>query len=214
METSALRLYVSWVLVLSAVVALAGLVFLIQRGKMSRLNRDLRRLASEDALTGLPNRRTAYRQAELLTNLAARSGRALSIAVLDIDHFKSVNDNFGHPAGDGVLRTVAGKLKAELRGCDVAARMGGEEFILILPDSDEAAAHAACERIRLAIAETVTQSESHAIRVTVSVGIATSRGQACGFETLYQRADKALYDAKAEGRDRVVAFARPLLATG
>src|SRR5467141_2609706 len=170
----------------------------------TRLFEQAERLATTDGLTGLLNRRTF--NAQLLGRLreAQRYNRPLSLLLLDIDHFKKVNDTYGHPAGDAVLRGIAGILQKQARETDIVARYGGEEMALILPETDAAGAHAIAERIRKAVGATSHPTEQGAIQVTVSIGLATSPcpGDA---EAVLEAADKALYRAKQGGRNRVVA---------
>ncbi len=158
--------------------------------------------AHVDGLTGLWNR--AHLQSRWSAAVAAnqRDGRPLSIAIFDADHFKSINDNFGHPAGDTVLRGIA---KILLRGCretDIACRFGGEEFILLMPDTRPEEARVVCERIRESIAA-MTWSRHPQLSVTVSVGIAGSNTAIHAEpEAWIEEADKAMYRSKQEGRNR------------
>jgi diguanylate cyclase (GGDEF)-like protein len=147
----------------------------------------------EDALTGLSNRRFVLTQLAGQVSGARRHERPLSVAIVDVDHFKSINDTRGHAEGDRVLVAVAMALRAHLRAEDQLGRLGGEEFLALLPDTDAAAAQAAAEKLRASVAET---------GVTVSIGWAAWEGESP--EELVRRADAALYEAKAAGRDRVV----------
>ena len=150
--------------------------------------------ARTDVLTGLLNRRYATLELERLLAAAARHGRELSVLMLDIDHFKTLNDAHGHEAGDDVLRTIAGRLGGALRAGDVLARWGGEEFVALLPDTGAGGAAVVAERMRVSAAQ--------ATPVTISVGCATWRaGEDAG--ALVARADGALYEAKRAGRNRV-----------
>lgn len=160
--------------------------------------------ASRDALTGLANRRAANERLELEAARFARSGAPLSVLMLDLDRFKAVNDRWGHAAGDEVLRALAGALRAELRACDLDARFGGEEFLVLLTDTQLDDAMRAAERIRRRIAALEIDAGEALLRVTVSIGVAQLReGEAV--DAAIARADAALYRAKAEGRDRCVA---------
>ncbi|TCZ82438.1 diguanylate cyclase [Lysobacter sp. N42] len=160
--------------------------------------------ASRDALTGLANRRAANERLELEAARFARSGAPLSVLMLDLDRFKAVNDRWGHAAGDEVLRALAGALRAELRACDLGARFGGEEFLVLLTDTQLDDAMRAAERIRRRIAALEIDAGEALLRVTVSIGVAQLReGEAV--DTAIARADAALYRAKSEGRDRCVA---------
>jgi two-component system, cell cycle response regulator len=180
--------------------------------ELARRNAELEKLARTDVLTGLANRRHADDVLRATIASARRHERALSAVLIDIDRFKSVNDAHGHAAGDAVLREIAVRLCAGLREEDLAARWGGEEFLLLLPDSADAGI--VCERLRAAVA--ARPVDVHGVlqlRVSASFGWAAWSGEETG-EALVARADSALYAAKDAGRDRVVcaADARPLAA--
>ncbi len=160
-------------------------------------------LASVDGLTGLLNRRAFFERVTGLWNTAARRNRPLSVAMLDIDHFKSINDRFGHAAGDEVLKTVAGLLTSTCRTSDVIARWGGEEFLMLLPETTLEQAFAFGERLRSAIERCDLEMPSGPLRLTVSVGMAELRGQP-NLETLINEADQWLYRAKSAGRNQVM----------
>jgi len=168
------------------------------RAGLEEANRVLSDLASTDPLTGLRNRRAFGEAAEAAFATAAETGQPLSAVMLDVDHFKSVNDRFGHEAGDAALRLVARLLSWEAREGDVAARYGGEEFVVLLPGTGLEAALEAAERMRQAVADAVF---GHG-RTTVSVGVATLTPAVGSMEALLQDADAALYDAKRSGRNR------------
>jgi two-component system, cell cycle response regulator len=165
-------------------------------------------MAITDALTGLHNRRYMETHLKTLVEQARSGGRALSVLVADIDFFKKVNDTHGHDAGDTVLREFAARFRRNTRGIDLACRLGGEEFIIIMPDTEIARAYQVGERLRACIAAEPFQinTATH-LRVTASVGLATLEGPGDTPETLFKRADQALYAAKREGRNRVVADA-------
>jgi two-component system cell cycle response regulator len=169
------------------------------------LDEDLR-MAVIDPLTGLYNRRYAMAHLKRLTTRAAETGRNFTIMVADLDRFKEVNDTFGHSAGDAVLVEVARRLKDNLRGNDLVARIGGEEFLIALPDCQLSEARQAGERIRRIVdREPVTLPSGEEIRVTMSIGVAVG-GSARGIDvvsSLIDSADRALYDAKADGRNQV-----------
>ena len=165
---------------------------------------DARRDAETDALTGLSNRRAFDPRLILLTREAAASGAPLALILIDIDHFKSVNDRFGHPVGDALLRRTASTLNATLREHGRAARFGGEEFAVLLPTMRCADAFELAERLRLAVAGQGFALHTTGTRlghVTVSLGIAMLRPDEDG-AGLTERADAALYRAKQEGRNR------------
>ncbi len=172
--------------------------------KMHRLVQMLAQCAQLDGLTGLWNR--AYFDKRWADEIAAahRHGRAVSLAMLDVDHFKSINDTYGHPAGDSVLQGLAKVLQRECRQEDIACRYGGEEFALIMPDTAPAAAALVCERIRTAMAE--TSWPRHPERtVTLSVGLAGSaRAIEVPAAQWVEAADRNLYTAKKSGRNRVI----------
>jgi diguanylate cyclase (GGDEF)-like protein len=165
-------------------------------------NRQLDELSRIDGLTGLSNRRHIDEQLLKEADIANRHGQALAILILDIDHFKHVNDDEGHPAGDRVLREFAQRVQGAIRTGDLVGRWGGEEFIVIAPQTDIAGAVTLGERIRMSIADRPIDLGGHSIAVTVSVGCAVGLGPA---EALMERADAALYRSKAEGRNRVTA---------
>jgi len=165
-------------------------------------------LAITDSLTGLHNRRYMESHLRTLVDESIRTGRPLSILVTDIDHFKSVNDTHGHDGGDIVLREFAARLKRNTRGIDLACRMGGEEFLIIMPETDLARAYQVAERTRAMVAsEPFTLRPDIKIRVTASVGLATLESPDDTPETIFKRADNALYAAKRRGRNRVAADA-------
>ncbi len=158
----------------------------------------LEALLREDALTGLSNRRAILTQLGGMVSAARRHGHPLSIAILDLDHFKRINDTHGHKTGDDVLVMAAHALGTHLRAEDQLGRLGGEEFLILLPDTDAAAASHVAEKLRHEVAAAPSP-----VPVTVSVGVATWDGEAS--DDLLQRADDALYAAKDAGRDRVMA---------
>ncbi len=163
---------------------------------------DIRRQSLTDGLTGIANRRAFDLELTRRLAEAARSGAPLALCMIDIDHFKSFNDAFGHQAGDEAIATVAGVLARSCRAGDIPARYGGEEMALILPGTGEDEALLVAGRLRAAIAATPVGSRA----VSVSVGVAVSHG-GCSPEVLVEAADRALYAAKQGGRNRVVAGA-------
>jgi two-component system cell cycle response regulator len=163
-------------------------------------------MAITDALTGLYNRR--YMESHLSTLIEQAEGRnkPLSVLLVDIDYFKAINDTHGHDAGDDVLREFAVRLKKSIRGIDLACRYGGEEFVIVMPETDMAVATVVAERLRRRIATepfSVGQGTGK-IEVTISIGIAAINGADDTAPTLLKRADQALYRAKRDGRNRVV----------
>jgi two-component system cell cycle response regulator len=161
-----------------------------------------------DALTSLHNRRYMESHLKTLVTDSLRTGRALSMLVADIDHFKNVNDTYGHDIGDVVLKEFSVRLKRNTRGVDLACRLGGEEFVIIMPDTDIARAYQIGERLRANVAaDDFAIGTDKSIRVTASVGIATLERGDDTPETIFKRADLALYAAKRRGRNRVAADA-------
>jgi diguanylate cyclase (GGDEF)-like protein len=174
--------------------------------KMRRFGQDLHTLqvlADTDGLTGLLNRRAFLPFAEDAWNYFKRYNREFSVLMFDIDHFKRINDTFGHSAGDDVIRTMGEIISAGIRTTDKVARFGGEEFVVLLRETDEAAAILLANRLREQIAATVVNAGGHAISFTTSVGCALGTHQARDLEDVIQNADKALYAAKSTGRNRV-----------
>lgn len=165
---------------------------------------ELERLATTDPLTGLSNRRELQRLADVERARAHRYGHELAVLVVDADHFKVVNDTYGHAIGDLALQVLASELLALVRGHDLVGRWGGEEFVLALPHLDAASARAAAERMRQRLGEKpIPLPDGGTTRVTVSVGGAVARPEE-SFEHALRRADTALYAAKAAGRNRVM----------
>jgi two-component system cell cycle response regulator len=166
-------------------------------------------LALTDPLTGLFNRRYMETHVGTLVERSSVRGKSLSVLILDIDYFKSINDSFGHDAGDEVLREFADRLKKSIRGIDLACRYGGEEFVVVMPDTDLGVATIVAERIRRRIAGEPFPVEKGArsLEVTISVGIAARVGPQDNASQILKRADEALYRAKRDGRNRVAADA-------
>ena len=161
-------------------------------------------LMHSDSLTGLGNRRYFESRLDEAISYAARHRHPLSLAMADLDHFKRINDTYGHEAGDRALQAFADVLLRLTRREDVVARFGGEEFLVLLPETGGDRAAAFAERVRIATSELEVLGDDH--RITVSIGVAELEGGESG-ESMIKRADEALYEAKAEGRDRVVRYA-------
>ena len=168
--------------------------------ELEAANRALDLQARTDALTGLLNRRGFETQMAFAVALARRSSRPLSLITVDVDHFKRVNDTYGHEAGDEVLRRLARTLQSRLRGSDVVARLGGEEFVALLPDTDLNGAQSIAQALVTAMAE---QQDPVVGTITVSAGVATMRGADDTGAAMLRRGDAALYEAKGQGRNRV-----------
>jgi diguanylate cyclase (GGDEF)-like protein len=164
---------------------------------------EVQRLAITDSLTNLYNRRHFSKVGEDEVQRACRYGRSLSAIMLDIDHFKRVNDTFGHKVGDQILQEVAKSCREALRGVDVVGRYGGDEFVILLPENDRAAAVQVAERLRKNIMHMQLNTTSGAVKVTASLGVASIDCDKPSLETLLSQADKALYVAKRRGRNRV-----------
>lgn len=169
-------------------------------------------LALTDGLTGVFNRRYVNAHLPRLIERAADGDKQLAVLMLDIDHFKMVNDTHGHSVGDEVLQEVTGRISRNLRNFDLVARLGGEEFVVIMPDADSDCAIAVAERLRRLIADTPFRVSVPigAITVTISIGVTIGGGLGDTSDVLLRRADEALYQAKNAGRNRVVADARTL----
>ncbi|ROR32266.1 GGDEF domain-containing protein [Inmirania thermothiophila] len=164
--------------------------------------RRLERCARLDALTGAGNRAALDEELRRQMDLARRGGHSLGLLMLDLDHFKEINDRLGHAAGDEVLRECAARIRGAMRRSDLLFRYGGEEFVILLPDAGCEAAVALAERIRRAVSARPFRLREETVRVTVSVGIACHRpGEPQA--ALLERADRALYAAKRAGRNRV-----------
>jgi diguanylate cyclase (GGDEF)-like protein len=168
--------------------------------ELSQKNKQLQTLAQTDALTGLANRRAFYEALEREIVRASRFGKSLTLIVADIDHFKPINDQFGHVVGDGVLARVGRVFALEARRYDLAARYGGEEFVVLLPETSVADGVAAAERLRKNISS--TPFPDYQKQVTISLGVAAFRVSDSA-ESFVARADSALYVAKTAGRNRV-----------
>ncbi|MCA8938497.1 MAG: GGDEF domain-containing protein, partial [Planctomycetes bacterium] len=175
------------------------------------LRESIHKQVIEDALTGLYNRRYFHDKLEQEFRRAVRYGRELALLVLDIDHFKSINDSHGHAQGDVVLALLGNKLQQSFRELDTVARIGGEEFAIIMPETTLENAKLKAERLRQAIMTTtielsaskmLSETNTH-MHITVSIGAATIASGIDGPEHLFQEADRALYIAKNSGRNRV-----------
>jgi diguanylate cyclase (GGDEF)-like protein len=182
--------------------------------ELRRMERELKealvnvsRLANEDDLTGLKNRRAWMDEAQQQLQLAKRLKTPLSVLVLDVDHFKKVNDTHGHPAGDAVLRGLGQLLSLCLRVTDIPGRLGGEEFAVLAPGTDAKGALQIAETLRNAIAQERIEDAGLSLQVTASIGVASMPAGLpdVDLDDLMRAADQALYSAKQSGRNRVVA---------
>jgi two-component system cell cycle response regulator len=182
----------------------AGLRIVALQKALMESNDRLERLSNTDALTGLANKRAFETEMRRMFEHSARYDRPLSIGLLDVDHFKAFNDNFGHLTGDAVLRHVAEILRTCTRKSDVVARYGGEEFVIVMPETHLLEAVQVAEKVRIAVAERALQFAGERRSVTVSIGVAgLPHTKFETIETLIDAADRALYRAKEAGRNRV-----------
>jgi diguanylate cyclase (GGDEF)-like protein len=174
----------------------------------AQLYEQMERMATTDGLTGLFNPRTFQAKADEIMAQARRYSRKCSLMLTDVDHFKSVNDTYGHPTGDQVLKGVARIIKQMARDTDVVARYGGEEFVVIMPETDAKGAQIIAERIREAVKAEVFQTEMGPLRITMSLGIATFPDHGQEKQQLIDLADQCLYHAKRNGRNQSVTVAQ------
>ena len=171
--------------------------------KRKRLETELIRLATTDSLTGIPNRRHLLHLAESAFSRAERYGQDLSVIMIDADHFKTVNDRWGHDTGDEVLKTMVRICRMELREVDEFGRLGGEEFAAVLTETDMTGAVQVAERLREAVERLTPTTALGPVSMTISLGVAALTADDTTFKELLKRADQALYRAKADGRNRV-----------
>ena len=177
--------------------------FVSLSGQLSRAEAQLKALAAEDSLTGVLNRRRFLELADIEWARAHRHGRPQSLLLIDVDDFKSVNDRHGHLAGDETLRQMAETSRSCLRRTDLFGRYGGDEFIVLLPETEEPGAVLMAERIRRALEAREIKTRSGTIRITVSVGVGSRNGRVEALDSMVAQADAALYCAKSNGRNRV-----------
>ncbi len=164
--------------------------------------RFVKKLAETDSLTGISNRRHFMESGRVEFERSNRYGHALAVLSLDIDHFKSVNDTYGHQAGDRVLEAICICCQKVLRTSDIFGRLGGEEFSILLPEADEKGACETAQRVLKAVSELEVAYEEHVITFTTSIGVAQISASCEDLETLMKHADEALYQAKHNGRNR------------
>ncbi|WP_426153697.1 diguanylate cyclase [Pseudomonas sp. DC3000-4b1] len=177
------------------------------RRQLQMVNAQLQKLSSTDRLTGLYNR--GHWEEALKHEYArhSRYGNDCTLIMFDIDHFKQVNDTYGHPGGDRVIQRVADMVREHVRDSDICGRYGGEEFALLLPDTDKEGGQILAERLRASIEETVVEHDGKLIRFTISLGVADLQRPAADHQELIERADQALYTSKRSGRNRVTVHA-------
>jgi diguanylate cyclase (GGDEF)-like protein len=195
-----------WWVVLAAsalLFAAGGLAYALLLNRRHQLRLTL--VAERDDLTGLPNRRKIMEDAEQQFALARRRGSELVLGMVDIDHFKRINDQHGHAGGDLVLSGLGKTARAALRTTDALGRWGGEEFLLVLPDCNLTGGLDVAQRVRSCLAgRTIQNADGTEVSFTVSIGLAAIEPTDVNLQALLQRADRALYSAKTQGRDRVV----------
>ncbi|SNS85301.1 diguanylate cyclase (GGDEF) domain-containing protein [Granulicella rosea] len=199
-EGQSLNSFLLLVPVMTAVMTCMAFLWLA----MAQLQSELEQQSHTDVLTGLLNRRALTKHAEREIAYATRIGTPLALLICDLDHFKSVNDRFGHDAGDVALSTAATCIVEALRTNDIVARLGGEEFVLLLPNTTEAGALLVAERTRLRLAALEIRYRSYSFTLTASFGVTTLQPGDRDLEDIIHRADKALYLAKDTGRNRTI----------
>ncbi len=174
-----------------------------QNESLQSLNRELEYYATTDELTGLCNRRCFFERADKEVARAVRYDHATVLAMLDVDHFKEVNDRYGHQVGDEVLRAVARIVRDNIRSHDIVGRVGGEEFAIVMPETTATEGRELCERLRRAVSRAEIQALGQLVSVTVSMGLSAIGEMERGVSGAMLRADQALYDAKHKGRDQI-----------
>ncbi|MDE2342226.1 MAG: GGDEF domain-containing protein [Betaproteobacteria bacterium] len=177
-----------------------------------RLIADVQKIASRDMLTNAFTRRRLEEEAQRLLAHCGRTGDMMAVMMIDVDHFKSVNDRYGHPVGDEVLRRLADIAQHSIRTDDYFARYGGEEFCILMLSTTEQEAQVLAERLRLAYAAALVNVAGHAVKSTISIGVADTMSAGLDWHKLVSAADRALYRAKQQGRNQVVPFASLELA--
>lgn len=177
-----------------------------------RLIMDVQKIASRDMLTDAFTRRRLEEEAQRLLARCGRTGDVMAVMMIDVDHFKSINDRYGHPVGDEVLRRLADIAQRSIRTDDYFARYGGEEFCILLLSTNEQEALVLAERLRVAYAAALIQVSGYAVKSTISIGVADTLHAGLDWHQLVSAADQALYRAKQQGRNRVVPFASLELA--
>jgi len=198
---SGIRFSLGWYAGRSLTLLAAGVVLVAMLARFRKLKMQAEHDAAFDALTGLHNRRVAHVALDQLVARSRRSGSPLGVVALDLDQFKTINDRFGHEAGDAVLAAVGRSLRGCCRAGDVSARVGGEEFLVLLPDTDEHGTLVAAEKLRSVIGSLAVPALPW--QVTASIGATVLRADDMDYATVLRRADAAMYRAKSHGRDRV-----------
>lgn len=196
LQMSSLGIWVGNTLVQGASFATVGYLIATLKGALTRE----RQLSRIDSLTSLLNRRAFYEDAEWMLALCRRKGRPVTLAYIDLDNFKAVNDTYGHQAGDDVLCRVSAVLHASLRPSDLCARLGGDEFAVLLPEADADDAAVALERLRTLLSTTIASDPSH---ITCSIGAVTFGSVPVSMDEMVRAADARMYAAKTEGKNRL-----------
>ena len=176
-----------------------------QRHALAEANANLAQLASQDPLTEVYNRRYFLRRANIEFNNLRRHGRSLGVVMIDADHFKQVNDQYGHAMGDQALLVICKICRHSLRAADFVGRLGGEEFVICCPETNIDEANQIAERIRQKVEDAEISSNGKQCRISISVGVTAIRDSDQSFDQILQRADKLLYEAKKNGRNRIQA---------
>lgn len=174
--------------------------------RMRDYNAQLHDLASHDPLTRVFNAGAYYRACDQQIHASQRANQDFAVLFVDLDHFKSINDTYGHAVGDDVLRAVAQTLKSTVRRSDIVGRIGGEEFSVFLPNTELSGAEQLAETLRLAIESILMEANGQRIRITASIGVAVKHLEQESMEAIQQHADQAMYEAKRAGRNRVSTF--------
>jgi diguanylate cyclase (GGDEF)-like protein len=169
----------------------------------------LEEMAMTDPLTDLFNRRHFFRVAEFILNEAVRYEHALSVMILDIDNFKQVNDTYGHATGDEAIKLLAATIKSIIRTADVAARFGGDEFVVLMPETNSQQALKTAQRLRLYLAERTVPTNQYRFHFTLSIGVASVSAEVNSIDILLEHADRALYLAKQTGRNQIQVYQKP-----
>ncbi|HEX2217072.1 MAG TPA: GGDEF domain-containing protein [Xanthobacteraceae bacterium] len=195
----------AWVAVLTpeALLFTISIAFVLLAMGKERAELGQKTLATTDALTGVSNRRGFMQDAETVTHRQVKLGRPVAVFLVDLDHFKAINDRFGHALGDRVLRLFAQTCSANVRSTDLVGRIGGEEFAVLLADANRDNAFLIAERIRLAFEAAALMVDDYELRATASIGVAIIQDPSDNLSSLLRQADQALYRAKTRGRNRV-----------
>lgn len=188
------------------ILLVTAIVFLVLLFRQLKIRAILRRLSKTDSLTQLLNRRNLFEKGELLLQVAIEQKDELSVILLDIDHFKAVNDNFGHDVGDKVIVAIAKLGRETMRPRDVFARLGGEEFAVVLPETNHDQAKAIAERFREKVEQCDLSDYDEKLSITVSIGVASVTQHTESFDSILNAADEAMYLAKSAGRNQVCSY--------